>query len=491
MNDIELFILIIMILVLCSCYSLLINYISKVLFPEYLVLDPKNTNAEVMKPALNNSLITHMHNKYHNNWFNFSNFSDNKAIMKTDIMSQLYDKLIVMSSSYRVTIIIDKNVILDENKDKIYFVILSLIDGKFFVKQSQSFDINCCREEIIKMINFIKTIKDTDIVIIASKGKTFNSFSNTDDISKKGILALHTLGAKTNVFRKWDNYLFVRSSEMYELSSPETIYFPTVDITFEDCRLNPNNILYPKNYVLFSDKTYGKDKLTKCAMETIIRQHNKFGIMDNYCIPMSDNDYLKYKQMAKSDKCVFGEGKNSADIVSGYVIGRPTGMEQTGVSFYEKPNLQGRSFTLNIGEYNVLEFNKQDINSINIPDNYFLFMIKESKITPFYGPLKTDLTIIHKQFFDDFDSIVIQKHFKGNSIICGEYDKQQICMTFSKGTHVFPQKLFIRILYVMLGDATRLTLFDDINWQNLIGDYYSKVLIKVKYPRITRSVVIS
>lgn len=499
MNN-DTFIFVIIILILCSCCSSLsyhsMKYIIPVLMPTTIILDPKNTNAEIMKPTPDNSLIREMDHKYRNNFIysfpDIFNLQDQNT--SDNLISQLYDKLTIMSSSYKATIIIDKNIILNETKDRLYFVILTIINNKLKVRQSREFNINCDRSDMINMINFIGTIDNSDTIIIVSKGNALDILSNTsDNIVQKVIFALQKIGAKTNIFRKSDNYLLITSksnSTYYELSSPEPIYFPSIDINFEDCRTNPGNVLYPEKYILFDDKTYDNDKINKCAMEALMRQYNKFGIIDNYCLPMSDNDYMYYKQMNKSNKCIFGEGKNVANAVSGYIINKSTKLKQSGITFFEKTDQQGYQFVLNEGEYDASAFNKRDINSIDIPDNYFLFMISDN-IMPFYGPLKTNLSIIHKKFFNDFNYIVVQKHLKDDAIICGENNHKQICMTFSRGTHILHHKLFINILYVRLGNSSKVALFSDIDRQDLIGEFYSHALIKIKFPRITRSIIVS
>src|SRR5690606_31366666 len=118
------------------------------------------------------------------------------------------------------------------------------------------------------------------------------------------------------------NYLLVTSKlgDIYfEYSSPEPIYFPYINIVAKDCRLNPGNIGPQDNYIIFNDKSYDMDKVNKCAMESLARGYNKFGIMGEKCIPMSECDYTSFKSMETSNNCRFGEGCDTC--VSGYIIG--------------------------------------------------------------------------------------------------------------------------------------------------------------------------
>jgi hypothetical protein len=402
-----------------------------------------------------------------------------------------------MSTDGKAIVIVNKNIILDGGQPGLNFIVLS--NSGFAVKHSKNFDINCCTilskavccaSEINNMMEFIKGLGTDDIIIIVSKGATFNVLSNSkNSISKDAIKMLQSIGAQIKVFREFDNYMLITSKSghvHYELYSPEPIYFPSVSIIKEDCRINPENIKYPKEYVIFNDKKYGGDKRTKCAMEAIMRGYNKFGIIGDHCIPMTNVNYSDYKSMQDSDTCIFGEGNVDANSMSGYTIKRNVGQEQNGVTFYDK---KGSNFTLNQGEYEAIEFNRVEIDSMSVPSNYFVFLIKDI-IIPFYGPMNAGLNIKHQKYFNDFNFIVIQKHLPGNAIISASYGENQICMTFPRGQHILHPKLFLKVLYVRLGFASKISLYGDIYRRDLIGDFYGNEMIKVKFPRVIRSIIV-
>jgi len=419
-----------------------------------------------------------------------------------DIMKEFNKNLTIMSSNKRANVIIDKKLIVENGNNGLNFVVFARTDHEFVLKYIQSFDIGCCRTEMINMVNFIDKIGITDVVIIVSKGNPFVIFSNKyDKTAQLAIKSLKILGAKTEIFRESDNYLLISSKIRdiyYENISPESIYFPYIDIVKKECRMNPGNVKYPEKYIIYNDKTYGIDKIMKCAMEANIREYNKFGILNNYCIPMSDAEYDSFKTMDTSTNCIIEEGGDN--YITGYEMDKIYSSDQlfmnkkNGVIFYELLNHEGNKFILNEGIYESAEFNRQQINSIYIPYGYFLFIIKGTDKISFYGPLKVNLTNVHKKHFDSFDIIVIQKHFDDNVTICGKYNNKQLCLTYGKGTNMIYSKLFFKVLYVNLGKtANKLSLYGDIHSTDLIEKFArtpNTLIHKVKFPRIVRSIIV-
>lgn len=419
-----------------------------------------------------------------------------------DIMTQFYNILTIMSSNKKAVVVINKNIILDGGKDGLNFIVFSRGD-KLILKYIQGFDIGCCRNEMIDMIKFIENINQKDVVIIVSKGDPFKIFSNKlDKTAQLAIKSLKNLGARTKIFREKDNYLLLTSilgDIYYEDIGPEPLYFPYVNVIKKDCRINPANIKYPEKYVLFNDKSYDTDKMKKCAMESHMRGYDKFGLYKDYCIPMSDDQYYKsFEYMPESENCMFNEGNNNE--ITGYHIetinsyDRLIDNKKHGIIFYELHDFKGTNFVLNEGVYLNQEINRQRISSIYVPYKYFLILIKDDDIIPFYGPIKVNLTGFHQKYFDDFDTIIIQKHHPNNTVLCANYNNKQVCMTYDKGIHIFHPKLFLKIIYITLGDnVKKLSLYGNIASSDLIENVDRDIdgkSVKIKFPRIARSVKI-
>lgn len=428
---------------------------------------------------------------------------DSIDITNFDILKGFDKNLTIMSSNKRAIIIIDKKIVLETGDNGLNFVVFSRTKHKLILKYIQNFDIGCCRNNIIDMVNFIDKISVNDITIVVSRGSPFKIFSNKyDKTAQLGIKSLKFLGCKTEIFRQDDNYLLVTSKlgdVYYEIISPNPIYFPYINIIKKECRINPGNIKYPDQYIIFNDKSYDVDKMTKCSMEANIRGYNKFGIVNDYCVPMSDDEYNNnFKTMRLSHNCIMEEGGDNYmtgyEMETIYSTNVLLNNREHGIIFYELFDNEGDKFILNEGTYEAIEFNRQQINSIYIPYSFFLFIIKGTDKISFYGPLKINLTNVHKKYFDSFDTIIIQKHYDGNAVICGKYNNKQICLTYGKGTHIMYPKLFFKILYVNLANGvTKLSLYGDIHSRDLVEDFTkigSKSIYKVKYPRIVRSIVV-
>lgn len=441
-------------------------------------------------------------------------FENDKKKIDISLITDFYKNLTVISSKKRTIVIYDQYYLTnifgcDQDCQDILNIIVFSRDVNFIkLKCKGSFNIGCYRTEILKMIQFCKMIKEKDIVIMSTKGFPFKIFSNVyDKIGQQGIKTINDLGAQTKIFRRDDNYLLIISKLKdiyYEFISPEPIYFPYFSVVEKKCKINPGNIAYPKDYVIFNDKSYGIDKVLKCAIEAHIRKYNKFGIYRDYCIPMSDEEYeKKYSIMADASNCVSyggeisGQIDHNEDSVAGYSVDkiyeykRILDNKDKGVIFFELENFGGRNFILNEGEYNSLDFNRQKIGSIYVPHNFYVFIIFGKKIVPFYGPFKVNLINFTKKYFDNIDTIVIQKHFKGNVVMCGTFDDKKICVTYGKGTHMLHPRLFIRYLSANLGSHKMLELHGNIVQTDLIQDFIKErdgQKVQIEYPRIVRSI---
>lgn len=420
-------------------------------------------------------------------------------VQNRDIVGKLQNKLSIMSSNKRAVVVIDKEIIYDDNVDGLLCIVLDR-SNSIVLKYKQEFHTGCCRNQILNCMAFLDEINKNDIIIIVSSGDAFKLLSystdNTTKLFKERIKGI----SKTNVFREKDNYILVTSKlgdVYYELISPEPVYYPWVNITKKTCKINPGNIKYPEKYIIFNDKTTMPDTLMKCAIESNMRGYGKFGIQGNYCIPMSDNDYYdKFNFMKDVDNCFYGLGGDNS--ISGYEIMKhytnENIVDSRGVVFYELPNFEGRNFVLDEGIYESEEFNRKGIQSINIPYSYFVFLVKGNEIIPFYGPIKINLTNFQIKNINEIDTIIIQKHNDTNAMVCAFYKNKQICMTFGPGIHTIYPKLFFKILQVNMNKANNVELYGNFNSTDLI-DNYDRVrdgqFIKVKYPRIVRSIKVS
>jgi hypothetical protein len=423
------------------------------------------------------------------------NIIDNTNISENDILS---DKISIMSSNKRATIVVDKKIILETGKDGLNFVILkrsNVIDLKY----NQTFNIGCCRSEILDMIKFINKIDIEDIIIIVSKGNPFNIFSNkNDNISIDGINALKKIGMKSEIFRENDNFILITSKVgdiYYEQISPEPIYYPYLDIKKKECKINPRNLNYPTKYLFFNDKTYYDDIVKKCALESNILGLNKFGIANDKCIPITDKEYSNnLKSMANSSDCIMGNGNNNS--INIYLIKKQLNnfaSKNNGILFYELNNYDGNYFKLNEGEYSDTDINRQTIKSVYIPKKYSIFVLKGNDIISYSGPTKFNITDQIEGYFNSFDMIIIQKHYKENIKLHGKYNNKQINLTYGKGKHILNPKLFLKVLNIDLGlHANKLMLFGSTSINDLIDKFERSNgrYGKIKFPRIVRSIIV-
>ena len=334
--------------------------------------------------------------------------------------------------------------------------------------------------------NITKDLDNDDIIIILRKTSKIPSKSFFD--------AIKQIGGKFNIIRNNENYILVTNKSRtiyFELASPEPIYYPYVMVNSIDCRINPTNILPPKKYTLYDTKYF--DNIERCAHESKL---NHFAITENICTPLTKNEYNEIQRMPRTGECMNSVGTNISmatyDVSKIYSF---TDIYKSDlVTFFELPDGKGNKFFLKEGEYTENDFNRNSIKSIYVPENYYVFLLTEFNIIAFYGPILANVNAFSNKYYNRINSIIIQKHKQGNVIMCGNYNKQQICMTFGKGITVLNPKLFLKVLFIKMdSDVKEVSLFGDISSINLIDTYTNKPettdkFLRILYPRVTRSI---
>ena len=392
-----------------------------------------------------------------------------------DILAPLKKLNLVVSHS-NIMIIENNNVLLCETNYELVIYIISAKNGNSINK----LNVTDSFEQIINQTDI------NDIVIIMKK---------LSEIPKEHFFNnIRAIGGKINIIRKNENYILITNKQRtiyFELASPEPVYYPYIIINKVDCRINPKHILPPKKYILYNNNYYDSDE--RCAHESNL---SHFGLTTTKCTPMTEHEYNQVQQMPRTDECINNVGTNVSmmtyDISKIYSF--INNFNNNYVTFYELPNGKGNQTFYKEGIYGYTDFNRTSVNSIYIPADYYLFLIGNLDIIPFYGPLLVNVNEFTNKYYKRIEGIVIQKYKKGNVVVCGMYNKKQICMTFGKGITVLYPKLFIKILYIKMdGDVENVSLFGDISAINLIDSYKNTLentdkFVKVLYPRIVRSI---
>lgn len=388
----------------------------------------------------------------------------------TDILKPLKNLTLSVSHS-NIMIIENNNVLLCENS---YNLVV--------------YTINPNNNTTIQKLNIGEPVNylNDDIVIVLKKSSKIPP--------KEFFNMIHLLGGKINVIRDNENYILITNKAKtiyFELASPEPIYYPYIIINKVDCRVNPKNILPPKKYLLYNKNYYDSDE--RCAHESNL---SHFGLTTNHCTPMTEEEYYHVQQMPKTDECVNNVGTNVSimtfDVSKIYSF--INNFNNDYVTFFELKNGKGNGTYYKEGIYEETDFNRTSIKSIYIPKDFYLLLLQEFDIIPFYGPLLINVDEFDNKYYKRIIGIIVQKYKKGNVVVCGMYNKKQICMTFGKGITVLHPKLFIKLLYIKMdADVDGVSLFGDISAINLIESYKNNSeninkFIKVLYPRVVRSI---
>jgi len=232
-------------------------------------------------------------------------------------------------------------------------------------------------------------------------------------------------------------------------------------------------------------------------METQIKKNNKFGIMNNICIPISDDEYANsIVPMESSGSCQDNMG--SRDSMSVYLINKINSTDQMFtptassddkyVTIYNNKDFAGMKTSIQEGEYNYqFEGGNQilkKVNSINVPKDYYVFIITGKDIIPLYGPVAKNLEV------DRIAAVVVQKHRTNDVILCTN-DIRNLCVTYGSGSHILYPALFSSYKMVNLGSQVKeLYLYADISATDLIQKFVSGdgKQQKVQYVRTVRSI---
>jgi hypothetical protein len=394
----------------------------------------------------------------------------------TDPITPLQELTITILAS-NITIIKNHNIILSDTTNNLIFYIITPTTSTFYKSDITNYD-----PTIFNKIN------DPNNILIIIKTVT-----NTTP-SIQFLQQLKSIGSQAETIRNVDNYILITNKDRtiyYESVTPTAIYYPSTKINSALCKVNPKNILPPKDYILYNQSSY--DKIIQCLHE---KETQHFGIDNNYCIPLTPNDYNQIKQMPNADNCVDGIGTDTNimiyDTTKTYTLTNVKNNEY--VVFYDLPDSKGNALVIKEGIYDEAEINRSPIKSIYIPENYYLFLIQDFDIIPYYGPLLINIKP-HDNYAQRFINVIVQKYKKGNVIVCGTYNNKQICMTYGKGITVLHPKLFIKILYIKMDENIKdVSLFGDISAINLIDNYKNtepNKYVNVLYPRIIRSIKVN
>lgn len=327
-------------------------------------------------------------------------------------------------------------------------------------KSKGTFRISSDFGEMARMVEFIDKIPENDIMVIASRGTAFTLFKIDDPRVFKLINLFKKLGSKLKIFKPETNWLFIaskRKDSYYEAYNEEPVTFPHLYITEEECRENPGN-LEPSKLTFFDEKRDDENKLLSCAMEAVSQEKNRFGMLNNDCIIMDDDDYNSYTSMPRSTKCYNGVGENF--FMSGYKVEKI--QNRYDVTLLESkddtkiPASAGISATYLDGNLKMLrEGYTEDVKniiSLDIPSGSLVYMIDGLKSITHVGPK------ILKNINGKFNALQVVKMRENTTALCDS----DSCVVFGPGRHQISPFLYKKISSIRPGkDIKSVIIYTD------------------------------
>lgn len=423
---------------------------------------------------------------------------DNKTPLSPTL---IMDRIIAMASHGKSILVVDDKVILDGNKDNdntgLYIIVFAR-DGLLTLRDIKLFNIMLL-DENRNMATYIENnITSDDIVIVLSKGYPFSKSSN--------MYIFKIFGSKIDTFGYYSNYLLIGSKKcdiFYESISDNPVFFPYIKIKDSLCKFNLTGFFPISNNLFYYEKDDYDEKITRCALESAMRDCNKFAIMDDRCIPLSNDAYSKVNLLQDSDQCFNGVGNIHTGSV--YTFDKITSMnslmekEKDGVIVYSNKNYTGFNTILNEGIYDdISDTIKYDIKSIVVPKGYCLTLVFNI-YARYNHALATNTSVMSNQFSRTFfGPIKINKFFKivsvnvklikDNSVIFCNNDSSE-CFVYDIGKYMLPGYIFIKVSHVTLGPSVKkVNLYSDWNFRYLVQSFESSG--DVTYPTSIKSIEI-
>ena len=403
----------------------------------------------------------------------------------------IIDKITIMSSAKKAIIVIDKNIVLNATDDGLYVVIIRR-NYRIMIRGIQFFSIRC-KCNVSDIINYInKLTNDDDILIILSKGRAFEYVKKYKlDKLFNSLMDFGTKDLTKENFNEYTNFIFIGSRKgdiNYKVVSNNTVFFPHIELNTQECKYNPMSIYAPKNYLFFTELVDNDEFKTRCGMEANIRGLNKFSIVDDKCIPLTETDYETILLSKNSDQCFNGVGNRFSmnvykfDKISGLnKVIKTTEKYIDNVIAYEGINQK----LLNEGIY-TKENNDQilaEITEIYVPNNYFIYITTQKKLMTYQGPIRinnlNNLSIIKLEI----------RKIKSNSVIFCSSDK--VCYILGPGKYTLSPDLFriIRFVNVRI-NVDKVLIYNDLGFKDLVEELIGSKIHIVKYPRHVRSIEI-
>ncbi len=406
-------------------------------------------------------------------------------------LNHILNYITIMSSWKQNTIIISEYPVLTRTDCTINIVVIDTQAPRANFQDAISFKI-CSRKNIIKMFWYLDNLSTDKLVIISVCGRPFNSLINLGIPLEILQSKLKRLGATRTDFKHKSNYIFIslEKQAIFEEISDEPLFYPKIEITYKDCKINPANTFPPQKYLFFNDKVFNDETVLRCATEASARSAQQFGVIDHDCIDLGTKKAIdSVAIMDSSDQCVDGVGNSYYLSVYGFKklfsTNNTLNTNQGGLYTFYLPNLKIPAQFMIPGEYKV---EKHSVKSFILAEDHYAYLIDSNKqkiIKYSKGPL------IENNITDIFDTIYVSKYTQYDSIFC---DNNSICFTYARGSYMLPPYFYLKITTVTQADTTEsITLFETPNFTDPITSLRKELLTNiytVEFPKIIRAIKI-
>lgn len=406
----------------------------------------------------------------------------------------ILNTITALSSNKTCTLVIDKHVIIKDGREGFHLVNVGYDkDVGFILKDIYHF--TCCQARSLS--NYLyNTAQPDDLIILLTSGTPFFNRKYM-----QAIKSFQEIGAGIKYFSAYSNYILIGTKSggvCYEKVSEEPVLYPHINITDAMCVFNPISLVPPKKY-LFWTMSPNEESIRRCALEAKAMNFDRFGLIGNYCIPISSKQFenvIRYRP--KKGDC-FNDTGNSNHMsvyqVTSSLTGEQVIQREQAVEVYEYKNFKGRKKILSDGEHLTSEL-LSNVGSVIIPRNYFVYLVNknDNHAKTFYGPQLLNDTTKDKLGYRAHKIVV--KQVRDDSVIFCESDNGMgRCYTYGVGKHTLPPYLFFTIRYVNMRNADKVYLYNNLGFseKDLIEVFdknNNTTINKVQYPRSTYAVVV-
>ena len=449
-----------------------------------------------------NKIVRDCNQPWSYNYNKYSNIDNGKCKNS----STFEENLIILSNNKKAIVVYKGKNILNSRDSGLHVLIFNNKTSSYIEKK------HCTTIDLIninKLIDYLRKQSNDKLVVIVSTGNSFELFNRLNSTISSILNEFEQLGGVEKIFKKTSKYVLIgtKTKEIYfEEVSEDPIYYPLINFIESHCNNNPASIFPLTEYTFFGDKLSPELMKKMCGLEASKNKKKYFGLTENKCIIMDNDEYHGLINQEKSSNCLAGIGERGS--INSYKIEKVASKndqlnQKIGIYIYQGSNFTGDELLLTHDYYGINHNYLNRIRSIKIPEDTIIYIEDtNNKLHTIVGPKNIkELNDINMYDYNlVIKSLTIKKIKPDSVVICDTLDRKGLdrskknkCLVFSPGKYRLAPYLFLNARYIKMSELTkRVVLYNDTNFASEIAILENNGNLEgiIESPRTIRSVSI-